>query len=133
MSRSVPEWIGKTDDAKPHKAVRLRRFDHYQGRCADCGRKIGAGALSWDLDHIKSLREGGENRETNLQPLCEEVCHEDKTSREATQRAKEYRKREAHVLGTRPSNHKLPRRGFQKAAPQRSASRPIVRRNQQET
>jgi 5-methylcytosine-specific restriction enzyme A len=33
MARSVPEWIGKTDDIRPPEHVRLRIFMAHGGVC----------------------------------------------------------------------------------------------------
>jgi 5-methylcytosine-specific restriction protein A len=67
MSRSVPEWIGKTDDTPPPPRVRLRVFEAHNGKCHLTGRKIGP-ADQWDVDHVLALANGGENRESNLAP-----------------------------------------------------------------
>lgn len=69
MSRSVEEWIGKTDDAVPPPRVRLRVLGRFNGRCAECGREIPDGEV-WTCDHTDALINGGENRESNLRPLC---------------------------------------------------------------
>lgn len=66
--RSVPEWIGKTDDSRPPPHVRARIFDARGGICFLSGRKIQAGER-WELHHVKEIREGGENRESNLAPV----------------------------------------------------------------
>ena len=52
--RSVPEWIGATDDAAIPPRVRLRVFNRYGGICQLSGRKIMPGN-EWDADHIKAL------------------------------------------------------------------------------
>ena len=95
MARSVPEWIGKTDDAMPSKAVRLRIFDAHGGRCHVTGRKIGAGD-KWALDHITALCNGGENRESNLAPILEEA-HKAKTAEDVAIKAKTNRIRAKHL------------------------------------
>lgn len=50
MTRSVPEWVGKTDDTKVPPRVRLRCFEREGGICHLSGIKIRAGD-SWELDH----------------------------------------------------------------------------------
>ena len=109
MPRTVPEWRGRTDDAMPTTAVRIRILAATGGRCACCGRKIVAGK-PWALDHIKPLADGGENREGNLQPLCD-LCHGAKTAKEATERAKGRRVQAKH-LGIRAKKRKMPYRRF---------------------
>ncbi len=86
MPRSVKEWIGKTDDAMPPPGVRLRIFRAHDKRCHITGKQIRAGD-KWDLDHIKPLRDGGENVESNLAPALR-LAHQAKTAAEAKQRAR---------------------------------------------
>lgn len=84
--RSVPEWIGKTPDSKPPPHVRMRVFAAYDGRCYLSKRKIMPGDL-WDLDHIKSLGNEGENRESNLAPALKDK-HREKTARDIGEQRK---------------------------------------------
>ena len=67
MSRTVPEWIGRTDDEPFPPRVRLRILLKHNGKCANCGNKI---VGTFTADHIVALINGGENRENNGQPLC---------------------------------------------------------------
>jgi 5-methylcytosine-specific restriction enzyme A len=97
--RTVPEWIGKTPDTPAPPRVRLRVWDAAGGRCAICGRKIGAGER-WECDHIVALANGGENRESNLRVLCCN-CHKIKTRGDVAEKAKIARIRDKH-LGIRP-------------------------------
>lgn len=86
MSRELSEWIGATDDSRPPARVRLRVFQRYEGRCYLSGRKIGAGDL-WELDHVKALINGGENRESNLAPALK-AAHRIKTNADVAEKAK---------------------------------------------
>jgi 5-methylcytosine-specific restriction endonuclease McrA len=95
MGRSVQEWVGATPDAKPPPSVRLRTFDRYDGFCYLTGRKIRAGD-KWELEHIKSLRNGGENRESNLAPALVDP-HKEKTAQERDEGAKADRIRKKHL------------------------------------
>lgn len=95
MSRSVDEWIGKTDDSMPPPRVRLRIFDAHGGVCHISQRKIRAGEL-WDLDHVLALCNGGENRESNLAPALRDR-HREKTADDVKQRAKDDRVRAKHL------------------------------------
>jgi len=57
------------------KAARLLEFD---GKCADCGCKVG-GSAGLDWDHVIPLELHGDDEIENLQPLCK-VCHKAKTA-----------------------------------------------------
>ena len=93
--RSVPEWIGKSDDSVPPPNVRVRVFERCGGVCHISGRKI-TPADKWDLDHVVALCNGGENRETNLAPAIREE-HRRKTAADVKLRAKTDRIRKRHL------------------------------------
>lgn len=99
MPRELPEWIGKTDDAKVPPRVRLRIFDREGGRCWISGRKIMPGDL-WDLDHKIALINGGEHRESNLFPALRDK-HREKTREDVAEKSKTARVR-AKFLGIAP-------------------------------
>lgn len=84
--RSTKEWIGKTDDSRPPPTVELRIWKTHGGRCHLCEQKIHGGREAWDASHIKSIWDGGENRESNYAP-AHNKCHDEHTRREATERA----------------------------------------------
>lgn len=94
-ARELPEWIGATPDSRPPARVRLRVFQRHDGRCYLSGRKIGAGDL-WDLDHVKALINGGENRESNLAPALKEP-HRAKTASDVAEKAKVDRIAKKHL------------------------------------
>lgn len=123
--RSVPEWIGKSPDSRIPDAVQMRVFLRFKGVCPECTRKLEP--KKWQCDHIKALINGGENREHNLQPLCTSPCHKNKTRADVAEKAKVARKRASHI-GVRSTRQKIQSRGFPKAPPQRTASRPIERK-----
>jgi 5-methylcytosine-specific restriction endonuclease McrA len=77
MSRSVPLWVGKTDDSPIPPRVRLRVFERDGGICWISGRKIQAGE-PWDLDHKIALCNGGTHSEDNLAPALRDK-HREKT------------------------------------------------------
>lgn len=122
--RSVPEWIGKTPDSAIPPRVRLRVFDRHAGRCHLSDRKIRPGEL-WDCDHVVALINGGEHRESNLAPALRDK-HRQKTAEDVAEKAVTYRKRSS-ALGIKPKRKQIQSAGFQKAEPQRSASRPVGR------
>ena len=105
MTRSVPEWIGKTPDTPVPARVRLRVFEAHDGRCAETGRKIMPGD-DWQLDHAQALANGGENRETNLQPVLT-FAHKEKTARDVAQKAKDRRVRAKHVGAKAPPRSRI--------------------------
>lgn len=97
--RSVPEWIGKTDDERPPPRVRVRIFERHNGVCHISKRKIMPGD-KWECEHILALILGGENRESNMAPALVKP-HKEKTAQDLAQKAKNDRVRKRH-LGIRP-------------------------------
>lgn len=95
MTRSTPEWIGKTDDTPAPPRVRLRVFERFGGVCQITGRKIQTGD-QWDLDHEVALINGGENRESNLRPVLR-TAHRKKTAEDVRAKAKSDRIRKKHL------------------------------------
>lgn len=111
--RRAAEWIGKTPDSKPPKSVIDRLFLKQHGRCAISGRKIRAGETT-HADHIVPLKDGGQNREKNLQLVTVEA-HREKTIAENAARAKERRQRLKHAgLWPKPVR-RIQSRGFPKS------------------
>jgi len=94
MPRKLPEWSSKNHDTAPPPRVRLRIYEAATGRCQGCTRKVIPG--KWQADHIVALINGGENRETNLQLICDE-CHKAKTGDDVAEKAAVTRKRAKHV------------------------------------
>lgn len=123
--RSVPEWIGKTDDAAIPPRVRVRVFERHGGVCHLSGRRIGAGEV-WDCDHVIALANGGSHRESNLAPALRDK-HQEKTKADVAEKSRVYRKRAKH-LGVFAPRKKIQSAGFRPAKPQRTASRPLERR-----
>ncbi len=126
MSRTTPEWIGKTDDTPPPPRVRLRVLLGHERICAECGTEIVG--KRWICDHTKALINGGENRESNLRPI-HEACDKRKTAADVAEKAVTYAKRLAN-FGIKAVKQKIRSRGFSKAPAQRSATRPIERASQ---
>lgn len=94
--RPVPEWIGKHHLEAIPPRVLVRVFEKYGGVCqCGCGRKIVSGE-AWELDHIVALINGGEHRESNLQPLLYEH-HKIKTRADVAQKSKSYEIRKRHI------------------------------------
>jgi len=100
MPRSLPEWIGATQDTPVPPRVRLRVKERAEHRCQNCTRPIVAGER-WVADHIVAIVNGGENRERNLQLLCDWCDRNVKTPADVAQKSKEYEIRAKHN-GVRP-------------------------------
>lgn len=126
MARLTKEWIGKSDSTPVPPHVRLRVFQCDNGICkCGCNTVIRPG-MKWETDHTVALVNGGENRESNLRTLLA-THHREKTRADVREKSAVYRKR-AKSLGIKLHNGpKIKSRGFAKAEPQRSASRPIAR------
>lgn len=86
IGRSVPEWIGKTPDDPFPPRVRKRILERHGRRCAECTRPIRSGD-KWTCDHKIALINGGENRESNGQPLCE-WCNPEKNAADVAEKSK---------------------------------------------
>lgn len=100
MTRSVPEWIGKNDDTPIPPRVKLRVFDRFDGKCNHCYRDI-RGKLHSIYDHVIALANGGSNRESNIQLLCNE-CDKPKTRLDVAIKSSISRKRTKRLrLGKR--------------------------------
>ena len=115
MGRTIPEWIGKSPDTQPSKAVKDRLFLRQNGRCAITGQKIRPGDET-HVDHVLALKDGGENREGNLQLVLAKP-HRAKTADENKGRAKERRIRLKHAGLWPKSKNPIRSRGFQKKEP----------------
>lgn len=109
MPRSVPEWIGKSDDSRPTKAVRLRIWDRHGGICHICSLPIQVGE-EWHADHILALIEGGENREMNLAP-AHARCNTTKAAGETSRKSASNRKKSKHI-GIAKTTKPIQSRGF---------------------
>jgi 5-methylcytosine-specific restriction protein A len=93
--RSVAEWVGKTDDSKPPRHVRLRIFDTHWGICHISKRRIQPGE-AWDVDHVIAICNGGKNVESNLAPALKEF-HKAKTAADVAEKSRVARKRMASI------------------------------------
>lgn len=101
MPRSVPEWIGKTDDAPIPPRIRLRIFDRYSGICRLSGRTIRAGD-AWQCDHIVALINGGQHRESNLVPVLIDP-HRTKSKEDVAEKSRVAKRRKSFLGIKKPS------------------------------
>lgn len=100
MPRSVPEWIGKSDNSRIPASVKLRIIEEQDNRCAlNPDHEFGPGDKI-EFDHKTPLWLHGKHRESNLQAVLAE-SHIRKTQAEAPIRAKIIRQKQKH-LGLRP-------------------------------
>jgi len=126
MSRTVAEWIGKTDNHMPPARVRQRILDREQSTCHICGGKIDK--PGWHADHVPPLKDGGENRESKIKP-AHEKCHRILTAKQAVERAPIERQKMKHTGAARPKQT-IQSRGFetkQRASKPSLPPRPLFR------
>lgn len=125
IGRTVAEWIGKTPDSAIPDRVKLRVLMRYACKCAKCGIKLGNG-VTWDCDHIKALVNEGENRESNLQPLCKKNgCHPKKTVDDVALKSETYQSRIRHYGIKKP---KRPMPGSRASGLKRKMDGTVVKR-----
>jgi 5-methylcytosine-specific restriction enzyme A len=86
MSRSLPPWIGKTDDDPVPPRVRLRVYIRFMGVCGICTTKIDG--KRWVCDHKVAIINGGLNHEDNLWPIHEKCDRKVKTPTDVAMKAK---------------------------------------------
>lgn len=124
------EWIGRTPRSMPGRTIRLRICEAQDNRCAcGCGHVFDYDVDQIDMDHKIALRDGGENRESNLQGLLRQH-HVTKSNAEATARATA-EKHKAKAFHGDPMDRRLSwgSRGFHKPHPQHTATREIIRKS----
>lgn len=125
MSRSVDEWVGKTDDQAVPPRVRLRVFELDGGICqCGCFRRITPG-MPWMTDHVVALINGGRNRETNLRTLLVD-CHKRKTGEDVAEKSAVATVRKKH-LGIRKTKGR-PMPGSRASGWKRKMDGTVVRR-----
>ncbi len=103
-ARSTPEWIGKTPDSAIPPRVKLRILEAQKNACATCRTEFCAHVRP-QFDHTIALINGGENREGNLQAICDH-CHKPKTVKDVAMKAKDRRVKAKH-LGIAPKKQKI--------------------------
>lgn len=117
-SRAVDEWRGATPDAAVPTRVKVRVFEAYGGRCYLTKQKIHPGD-AWEIEHVRALGLGGENRESNLAPVLVEP-HKAKTRNDRARMTKADRQRAKHLGAWPKTKRPLQGRGF-------AVSRPLPR------
>jgi len=109
--RAVEEWVATHPDQEIPRRVKARIFARYDGKCGLTGKRLSPGEC--DYDHIKRLRDGGEHRELNLQPVWRKA-HREKTAQENSDGAKADRIHAKHFGYFPESKAKIKSRGFEK-------------------
>ena len=113
--RSIAEWIGKTPDTPVPDHVQLRILLRQSRLCAIENRPRGIGE-EFQCDHKIRLKDGGENRESNLQMILE-ARHKIKSAAER-KAGKKVDRIQKKVLGIhRPKTRMRSRNSFQRNVP----------------
>lgn len=94
--RTVREWVGRNDDERPPPRVVVRVLDRFDSICqCGCQRTIVTGD-KWDIDHCIALANGGQNVESNLEPILRSH-HKKKTKADMKTKKKIARVRKRHL------------------------------------
>jgi len=123
MTRSIPEWIGKSEDTPIPPRVKARIVERQGGKCAETGLIFGP-KMAPEFDHIIALINGGQNRESNIQAICA-WAHAQKTKQDVAQKSKNARVRSKH-LGIHQAKSPLP--GSRKSKWKRKVNGTVVPR-----
>jgi hypothetical protein len=94
-------------------------------QCENCGVELRAGNIEYE--HLTPDGLSGEPTLENCGVWCRSSCSRKKTSEEDIPRMAKADRVLKKNFGLRPSKAKIQSPGFRKAAPQRSASRPLNR------
>jgi 5-methylcytosine-specific restriction protein A len=93
-------------------------LERYGYRCHWSRRPIRPGD-NWDLDHVKALINGGENRENNLAPILRGKEHKEKTAADVAIKSRAAKSRKSGMGITkrakihRKGHRKIQSRGFE--------------------
>jgi 5-methylcytosine-specific restriction endonuclease McrA len=119
------EYVAHTPRSKMTKAKAVKVFLAANGVCCLCGVQIRPGD-GWFIEHVVPLAIGGADEGDNLKP-AHNKC---KASKDATDAAEKARRDRIVASGwaDKPKT-KWGSRGFQRAQPQRSATREIRRKS----
>lgn len=99
--RAIPEWQGRSPDTPCPDHVQIRILLRQSRKCAITGRIIRPGDKT-HADHIKPLKAGGLNHESNIQIILVDP-HKEKTALEARENAKVERIQRKHY-GLKPKS-----------------------------
>lgn len=102
---------------------RAELFLVHKGICYLCEQPIRAPKEAWEVEHVEAREISGRDDWDNLRP-AHVHCHKLKTREDKKIIAKCNRVRNS-FLGIKSSKRKIQSRGFPKAPPQNSATRPL--------
>ena len=105
--RSVPEWIGTDADTPVPPRVKDRVRERCENTCQLCSRRLRAGD-NGIIDHFIALINGGENRESNLQLICDWCDKNIKTPADVAKKARTYKGRLRHWGIERKKSRPMP-------------------------
>ena len=118
----MTDLIPHTKRRKMTQARAAKIFLRENGRCYKCGLKLRIKVDKYQIEHPDPLALGGSDDDTDLRVICND-CHKPKTKQDAADKARRDRiVTEAWDRGDKPKKQSA---GFRKAAPQRTATRPI--------
>lgn len=100
----------------------LRIWEASAGICCLCDRPINGTKDTWFVEHIRALELGGKDTDETCAP-AHYACKPAKNAADHS-RAAEAKREKAAALGI-PTRSTLKGAGFRKAAPKRTASRPL--------
>lgn len=98
---------------------------HGRPQCENCGNELRSGDIVYE--HVQPDGLGGEPTLENCKVFCRKVCATKKTVEEDNPRMAKADAVLKKAYGLTSNRTKMQSRGFRKAPPQRTASRPIRR------
>lgn len=105
--------------------VKVAAFRRANGHCEKCTARLVPGKLAYD--HVLPDWLGGEPTLSNCEVLCD-ACHGAKTSGEDVPRIAKAKRQRASHLGIRSPKSQIQSRGFAKAEPRHTATRPLSKK-----
>lgn len=124
------QFIAPTKRRGMTKARAARIFLDANGICVNCGLQIRQGE-QWFVEHVESLAQGGADDDKNARP-AHTRCKAEKDAADAKNKAKRDRIVTAGWQREDRPRSRMQGRGFTKAKPQHTATRPL-RRTQETT
>lgn len=121
--RTVPLWIGKTDDTPPPPRVKLRVWHRENGICYLSGRKIQPGD-AYQFEHKIAIANGGRNSEDNLF-LALVDKHKEKTKIDLAEKSRVADRAKSHI-GIQGNGPKIQSAGFKKKVRSHEGREPVV-------